>query len=43
MWVYNIKMDIREIKWGGVDCIDLAQDMDRRKAFVNAIMNLQVP
>jgi hypothetical protein len=28
-WVYNIKMDLLEIGWGGVDCIDLAQDRDK--------------
>jgi hypothetical protein len=28
-WVDNIKMDLREIGWGGMDWIDLAQDMDR--------------
>jgi hypothetical protein len=28
-WIGNIKMDLREIGWGGVDWIDLAQDMGR--------------
>jgi hypothetical protein len=28
-WVYNIKTDLREIGWGGVDCINLAQDRDQ--------------
>jgi hypothetical protein len=41
--VDNIKMDILEIGWGGVDWIDLAQDRDRRRALVNAVMNLRVP
>jgi hypothetical protein len=27
-WVYNIKMDVREIGWDGVDWIDMAQDRD---------------
>jgi hypothetical protein len=27
-WVDNIKMDVREIGWGGMECTDLAQDMD---------------
>jgi hypothetical protein len=42
-WVDNIKMDLGEIGWGGMDWIDLAQDMDRWRAFVNTIMNLLVP
>jgi hypothetical protein len=29
MWVDNIKMDLREIGWGGMDWIDLAQDRDQ--------------
>jgi hypothetical protein len=36
-------MDIGEIGWGGVDWIGLAQDRDRWKALVNAVMNLRVP
>jgi hypothetical protein len=39
----NIKMDRREIGWGGVDWIDLAQDTDQWRALVNTVMNLQVP
>jgi hypothetical protein len=39
----NIRMDLREMGWGGVDWIRLAQDRDRWRALVNAIMNLQVP
>jgi hypothetical protein len=42
-WVYNIKMDLREIMWDGMDWIDLAQDRDRWKALVNTVMNLRVP
>jgi hypothetical protein len=34
-WVNNIKMDIREIRWGVMDWIDLAQDRDQWKAIVN--------
>jgi hypothetical protein len=36
-------MDLREIGWDGRDWIDLAQDKEKRRALVNAIMNLQVP
>jgi hypothetical protein len=41
--VDNIEMDLREIRWDGVDWIDLAQDMDQWRALVNTVMNLQVP
>jgi hypothetical protein len=41
--VNNIKMDLREIPWGGVDWIDLAQDRDQWRALLNTVMNLQVP
>jgi hypothetical protein len=36
-------MDLREIGWNGMDWIDLAQDRDRWRAHVKAVMNLQVP
>jgi hypothetical protein len=39
----DIKMDHQDVGCEGVDWIDLAQDMDRWRAFVNAIMNLRVP
>jgi hypothetical protein len=39
----NIKMDFRDIEFGGVDWIHLAQDRDRWHAFENTIMNLRVP
>jgi hypothetical protein len=42
-WVDNIEMDLREVGWDGVDLIDLAQDRDRWRAYVNAVMNLRVP
>jgi hypothetical protein len=42
-WVDNIKIDLREIGWDGVDWIDLAQDSDQWRALVNTVMNLRVP
>jgi hypothetical protein len=42
-WVDNIKMDLLEMGWGGVDWIGLAQDRDKWRALVNAVMNLRAP
>jgi hypothetical protein len=42
-WVDYIKMDLLEIGGGSVDWICLAQDRDKWRALVNAVMNLQVP
>jgi hypothetical protein len=39
-WVDNIKMDLREIEWGGMDWIDLAQDRDQWSPFVNTVINI---
>jgi hypothetical protein len=36
-------MDIRKIRWDGVDWIDMAQDRDQWRALVNTILNLRVP
>jgi hypothetical protein len=36
-------MDLREIGWGGMDWIDLAEDRDQWRALVNMVMNLSVP
>jgi hypothetical protein len=43
MWVDNIKMDLREIGWGGMGWIDLVQDRDQWRALLNTVMNLRVP
>jgi hypothetical protein len=40
--VDNIKIDLREIGWGGVNWIDLVQDRDQWRALVNMVMNLRV-
>ena len=39
----NIKMDLQEVGRGCRDRIDLAQDEDRWRALVNAVMNLRIP
>jgi hypothetical protein len=42
-WVDNIKMDLREIGWDGMDWIELAQDRNQWRALVNTVTNLRVP
>jgi hypothetical protein len=39
----NIKIDIQEVGWAGMDWIDLAQDRDRWRALVSTVMNFRVP
>ena len=41
-WEDNIKMDLHDVGCGGMDCIDLAQKMDRGRSVVKAVMNLRV-
>jgi hypothetical protein len=42
-WVYDIKMDLKELEWGGMDWIDLAQHRDQWRVLMNTVMNLRVP
>jgi hypothetical protein len=42
-WVVNIKLDLCEIGWGGMDWINLAHDGDQWRAFVNTMTNFRVP
>jgi hypothetical protein len=42
-WVGNIKVDLREIGWGGMNWIDLAQDRDQWRTLVNMVTKLRVP
>ena len=42
-WEDNIKMDFQEVGCGGIDWIELAQDRDRWRELVNAVMNNRVP
>jgi hypothetical protein len=41
--VDNIKMDLREIGWGGIDWIHHVQKRNQWRALVNMVMNLRVP
>jgi hypothetical protein len=41
--VDNIKMDLREIRWDGMDWTDLVQDRRKHRAVVNTVMNLRIP
>jgi hypothetical protein len=42
-WMDNIKIDLLEIGWGGVDWIGPSQDRDKWRALVNSVLNLRVP
>jgi hypothetical protein len=41
-WEDNIKMDLQEVGCGGMDWIELAEDRDRLRELVNAVMNLLI-
>ena len=42
-WEDYIKMELQEVGFGVVDCLELSQDRDRWRALVNVVMNLRVP
>jgi len=42
-WVVNVKMDLQEVGCKVMDWIEMAQDRDRWRAFVNGVMNLRFP
>jgi hypothetical protein len=42
MWEDNIKIDLRELGWGDMDWIHLAQDGNQWRALVNAVINVRV-
>ena len=39
----HLNMDLQEVGCGGLDWIELAEDMERLRALVNAVMNLRIP
>jgi hypothetical protein len=42
-WVDNIKIDLRDIRWAGIDWIDLAEDRDQWRTLVSEVMDFRVP
>jgi hypothetical protein len=41
-WVDNIKMDLKDIEWSDMDCIDLAEDRKQWRALVDTLMDFRV-
>jgi hypothetical protein len=42
-WVDNIRMDFKEVGWGDMGWIGLAQDRNSWRVLVNSVLNLRVP
>ena len=42
IWEDNIKTDLKDVEWGGMDWVDLGQDRDRWRVLVNAVIKLRV-
>jgi hypothetical protein len=42
-WVDNIKMNLRDIRWGDMDWIDLVQYRDQWRALVDKVINIRLP
>ena len=42
-WENNTRMNLQEVGFRDMDCIELAQDRDRWRALVDAVMNVLVP
>ena len=42
-WEDNIKIDLREVGWEGMDWLDVVQDRDNWRVLVNAVINFRVP
>jgi hypothetical protein len=42
-WVDNVRMDLKEVGWGDVDWIGLAQDRNRWRTLINLVLKVGVP
>jgi hypothetical protein len=43
IWIGNIKMDLRDVKWSVFDWVNLTDNRDERRAVVNTVMNSRIP